>query len=70
MQLADTAWKEVDAMMIQNCWCKAGILPSVEATTPSVTPSIPISTLLSMPLVSAEKDGLALVERELKSVSS
>ena len=52
-------------MTIRNCWHKAGILPSIEAMAPglSVTPSIPISTLLS---TSAEEDGLARVERQLE----
>ena len=65
MRLADAAWKEVDAMTIRNCWRKAGILPSIEAMAPglSVTPSIPISMLLS---TSAEEDGLARVERQLE----
>ncbi|KAL4065514.1 hypothetical protein V8B97DRAFT_1875375, partial [Scleroderma yunnanense] len=32
MQLADKAWKEVDAMTIRQCWKKSGILPDITPT--------------------------------------
>ncbi|KAJ3544961.1 hypothetical protein NMY22_g2609 [Coprinellus aureogranulatus] len=36
MRLADTAWDEVDATTIKNCWKKAGILPEVQAISSEV----------------------------------
>ena len=54
MQLADTAWQEVDTTTIQNCWHKAGILPNASSilTIDQAIDShisIPILTLLNYP---------------------
>lgn len=44
MQLADEAWKEVDATTIKRCWKKSGILPDIAPTIPR--PLVSISSLL------------------------
>ena len=47
MRLADSAWSEVDMTTIQNCWCKAGILPNAVANlSPPIHPTLPISVLV------------------------
>ena len=38
MQLADEAWKEVDATMIRQCWKKSGILPDIAPAIPGAAP--------------------------------
>jgi len=47
MRLADAAWCRVDVTTIQNCWAKAGILPSMDLDVTQPNPLIPISSLLS-----------------------
>jgi len=45
MQLADEAWKEVDATTIRQCWKNSGILPDIVPTVPQ--PLVSISSLLA-----------------------
>ncbi|KAG5333423.1 hypothetical protein C0989_005807, partial [Termitomyces sp. Mn162] len=52
LQMADTAWKEVDTTTIWNCWNKTGILPDKlikpsAANGPASAPSVPVSSLLN-----------------------
>lgn len=63
MQLADTAWQEVDTTTIQNCWQKAGILPDI-ANAPPVNPSVSISALLHNPL--AQLGPIAQAEKQVE----
>ncbi|KAK0183961.1 hypothetical protein F5146DRAFT_939111, partial [Armillaria mellea] len=48
MQLADTAWKAVDATTSKHCWQKAGIL----ATPSSLSTPIPMPD----PIANVKKD--------------
>lgn len=52
LQIADTAWKKVDAMTIQNCWRKSSILPhkllNLLFNEPAATPLLLVSSLLNM----------------------
>ena len=43
MRIAHAAWHDVNTTTIQNCWCKAGILPEVESSSCTIHPLIPIS---------------------------
>ena len=62
MRLADAAWCRVDVTTIQNCWAKAGILPSMDLDVAQPNPLIPISSLLSSdadgrdPIIQAEQE--------------
>ncbi|KNZ77753.1 hypothetical protein J132_03976 [Termitomyces sp. J132] len=70
MQLAETAWNEVDTTTIRHCWCKAGILPHMNQ--PADQPIIPVTALLNAdsnqldPIVEVEKE----VERVLNQLQS
>ncbi|OSC98101.1 DDE-domain-containing protein [Trametes coccinea BRFM310] len=69
MQLADAAWKEVDAATIRHCWRKAGILPGIDhLSSTSPEPTIPVASLLQngsdAPIAQAEK----AVEQALDSL--
>ncbi|KAG7446073.1 uncharacterized protein BT62DRAFT_980960 [Guyanagaster necrorhizus] len=57
MQLADAAWKSVDASTIKHCWQKAGILPDIPLA-PVVSVSIFITSLV--------QDSIADMEKQLK----
>ncbi|KAH0578450.1 hypothetical protein H2248_003596 [Termitomyces sp. 'cryptogamus'] len=49
LQMAHTAWKEVDTTTIQNCW-KTGILPDelLQSNGPASTTSLPVSSFLNI----------------------
>jgi len=67
MCLADLAWCDVNTTTIQNCWCKAGILPEIDSSLSSVNqPSIPVSSLLHN--LSSQLDPIAHAERQVKAV--
>jgi hypothetical protein len=54
MRLAASAWDEVSATTIKNCWIHAGILPDSIWTSTQPSPTIPISSLLN-PVREAEQ---------------
>ena len=64
MRLADTAWREVDATTIRNCWRKSGILPPTLATEPVSTPLLPISSLIHDS--TTQTDPVAHAERQVE----
>jgi hypothetical protein len=60
--MADEAWNDVDSTTIQNCWCKAGILPDMSSRT--TQPSIPISSLVNN--TSSQTDPIIEAERQVE----
>jgi hypothetical protein len=64
MRLADTAWREVDATTIRNCWRKSGILPSMPPPA-AVQPAIPISSLINP--TAGQRDPIANAEKRVQS---
>ena len=64
MRLTDTAWHEVDATTIQNCWRKSGILPNMPAPA-TVQPMIPISSLINP--TAGQQDPIANAEKRVQS---
>lgn len=63
--MAESAWHNVDLTSVQNYWQKAGILPKNPASSsPAITPSIPISSLLS----DSQVDPLAHAEKQVEYV--
>lgn len=61
MQLARSAWDNVDVTTIRHCWRKADILPTQLGNMPPTQPHIPISSLLNTnssidPALQAEQD--------------
>ena len=75
MHLAGPAWNEVDTTMIQNCWHKAGILPS-SACLPTITSliSVPVSMLVNTPThvldsIPQAEEGVKSTLEELQSLS-
>jgi hypothetical protein len=72
MQLADSAWLEVDTTTIRHCWDKAGILPDMQHTMPLTQPALPISSLLHPredPISIAENQVVTLLD-ELKKTGA
>ena len=63
MRLANTAWHQVDATMIQNCWRKSGILPEFEAEV--INPLIPLTALIDDAIT--HMDPVAHAENRLKT---
>ena len=64
MWLANTAWHEVDATTIQNCWHKSSILLSMPPPA-AVQPTIPISSLTNPS--ADQQDSIANAEKWVKN---
>ncbi|KAG7447253.1 uncharacterized protein BT62DRAFT_919186 [Guyanagaster necrorhizus] len=64
MQLADLAWHEVDASIIHNCWCKAGILSDL-FLNPTASTSTPVVSVLSLLNTGDSDTYLAAAEKEV-----
>src|SRR5712675_1508553 len=64
MRLADAAWHRVDVTTIQNCWAKAGILPSMDLDVAQPNPLISISSLLSSN--ADDRDPIIQVKQEVE----